>query len=75
MQFTIESRKLTQPESVRGEARSTVIEAANRDAALSEFARRNASEVVSFSTPAAGRESIATVKKDESVYLVRVYEA
>jgi hypothetical protein len=75
LQFTIESRELTPLEFVRREARSTVIEAADRDAALSEFARRNASQVVSFSTPAAGRESIATMKKDASVYLVRVYEA
>jgi hypothetical protein len=75
LQFTIESRELTQPESTRGEARSTVIEAADRDAALSEFVRRSASELVSFATPARGRESIATVKKNEAVYLVRVYEA
>ncbi len=74
MQFTIESRELT-PESIRSESRSTVIEAADRGSALSEFVRRNASELVSFATPARGRESIATVKKNDSVYLVRVYEA
>ncbi|HEX9500175.1 MAG TPA: hypothetical protein VGA10_00845 [Thermoanaerobaculia bacterium] len=75
LQFTIESRKLTQPESARGESRSTVIEAADRDAALWEFVRRNASQLVSFATPVRGRESIATVRKDDTVYLVRVYEA
>ena len=74
MQFTIESRELTF-ESARSESRSTIIEAADRDAALSEFVRRSASQLVSFATPARGRESIATVKKDDSVYLIRVYEA
>ena len=74
MQFTIESRELT-PESTRSESRSTVIEATDRDAALTEFVRRSALQLVSFATPARGRESIATVKKDDSVYLVRVYEA
>ena len=74
MQFTIESRELT-PETVNSQSRSTVIEAVDRDAALTEFVRQNASQLVSFATPARGRESIATVKKDDSVYLVRVYEA
>ena len=74
MQFTIESRELTS-ETAKSESRSTVIEAADRGSALSEFVRRNASELMSFATPAPGRESIATVKKDDSVYLVRVYEA
>jgi hypothetical protein len=74
LQFTIESRELT-PETVKSEPRSTVIEAADRDAALSEFVRQSASQLVSFATPARGRESIATVKKNDSVYLVRVYEA
>jgi hypothetical protein len=74
LQFTIESRELTS-ETVKSESRSTVIEAADRDAALVEFVRRSALQLLSFATPARGRESIATVKKDDSVYLVRVYEA
>ncbi|MDQ6802043.1 MAG: hypothetical protein M3041_14555 [Acidobacteriota bacterium] len=74
MQFTIESREL-KLELAKSESRSTVIEAADRDSAIFEFVRRSASELVSFATPVRGRESIATVKKDDSVYLVRVYEA
>ena len=74
LQFTIESRELRR-ESMRSESRSTVIEAPDRDAALSEFVKQNASELVSYATPVRGRESIATVRKDDSVYLVRVYEA
>ena len=71
MQFTIESRQLTSST----ESRQTTIEAANPDDAISEFVRRDDSELVSFLKPAEGRESIATVKKNDSVYLVRVYEA
>jgi hypothetical protein len=71
LQFTIESRQLTSST----ESRQTTIEAANPDDAISEFVRRDDSELVSFLKPGEGRESIATVKKNDSVYLVRVYEA
>jgi hypothetical protein len=71
LQFTIETRQLTRPSS----ARLIIIEAENSSDALTEFVRRNESQLVSLSTPAKGRESIATVLKDDSVYLVRVYEA
>jgi hypothetical protein len=70
LQFTIETRQLTQPSS----SRSVTVEAANSSDALTEFVRRNESQLVSLSTPAKGRESIATVLKDDSVYLIRVYE-
>ena len=49
------------------------IDADNADAAISEFVRQNESELVSFQKPAECRESIATVKKDDIVFLVRVY--
>jgi hypothetical protein len=71
LQFTIESRQLTSST----ESRQTTIEAANPDDAISEFVRRDDLELVSFLKPGEGRESIATVKKNDSVYLVRVYEA
>jgi hypothetical protein len=48
------------------------LEARDEGDAISQFVRGNASELVSFQ-PVRGRESIATVKKDDSVYLVRVY--
>ena len=41
--------------------------------ASGEFVRQNQCELVSFATPTA-RESIATVRKEDSVFLVRVYE-
>ena len=73
LQFTIESRQL--PTSSGGESKPIIIQATNPNDALTEFVRQNKSEVVSMATPANGRESIATVKKDDAVYLVRVYEA
>ncbi len=78
MQFTIESRRLTlgttRQTSTDG-ARWTTIEAANPDDAISQFVHSSEAQLVSFLKPADGRESIATVKKDDSVFLVRVYEA
>jgi hypothetical protein len=71
LQFTIESRQLSPPT----EARSTIIEAADPDAAISEFVRQSESQLVSLLKPAEGRESIATVTKDDLVFLVRIYEA
>jgi len=73
LQFTIESRRL--PTSPNPQATPVIIEALNPGDALSEFVRRSKLEVVSVATPASGRESIATVRKDEAVYLVRVYQA
>jgi len=37
--------------------------------------RQNHSELVSLSRPVRGQESIATVRKDDLVFLVRVYAA
>ena len=79
MQYTIESRPLTSEYTHRaaidGEPRQTTIEASSADDALSQFLQQNASELVSLTKPARGRESIATVRKDESVFLLRVYAA
>ena len=79
LQFTIESRELRSQHAHQPSAdprpHQVVIEAPNADDAISEFVRRNASELVSLTKPAEGRESIATVKKDDSVFLVRVYTA
>lgn len=79
MQYTIEERKLTSDYSPRPsidrEPRRTVIEADDADEAISQFIVQSASELVSITRPARGTESIATVKKNNSVYLVRVYAA
>lgn len=79
MQFTIESRELTtlanHSHVVHVEPTSMTIDADNPDDAITEFVRQSASELVSFQKPAECRESIATVMKDDVVFLVRVYAA
>lgn len=79
VQFTIEARELTTETTLRSSSHSrsrrTTIEAQTPDDAISQFVMQNHSELVSVSRPARGLESIATVKKDDSVFLVRVYAA
>lgn len=79
MRYTIEARELTnentQRRSFDGKPRQTMIEAVDVEEAISQFLVESASELVSLTKPARGRESIATIKKDDCVYLVRVYAA
>ena len=75
MQYTIESRPLTLSPSPDGEPRETTIDAASADDAITKFLHQNASELVSLTTPVKGSESIATVRKNDSVFLLRVYAA
>jgi hypothetical protein len=76
VQYTIEARQLTSEYTHRpamdSEAQHITVEANDADEAISRFVDENDSELVSFVRPK-GRESIATVKKNDSVYLVRVY--
>jgi hypothetical protein len=76
LQYTIEARELTsesrQQAATGAGTRRVTLEAQDEDDAISQFVQRNESELVSFQAMR-GRESIATVKKDDSVYLVRVY--
>lgn len=76
MQYTIEARELTNDSmhrpTVDASPRRMMVDA---DEAISPFVRQERSELVSLNRPATGRESIATVKKDDSVFLVRVYAA
>lgn len=77
MQYTIESRPLTTQSTHRaaydGEPRQTTVEAASADDAITQFVRQSAAQLVSFTSPPAGKESIGTVRKDDFVFLVRVY--
>jgi hypothetical protein len=79
LQYTIETRELTSEYTHRpsydGEARRTVVDAADPDEAIHQYVQQSHAELVSFSHPARGRESIATVKKEDTVFLVRVYAA
>ena len=79
MQYTIESRPLTNEythrPSVDAAPRQVYIEAANPESAISEYVRQSDLELVSLTKPLTGRESVATVKKDDSVFLVRLGRA
>lgn len=72
MQYTIEARELTNASPHR----QRTIEADDDAAALERFVREEESELVSLTRAGNGHgESIATVKKEDAVYLVRVYAA
>ena len=75
MQYTIESRPLTSSLSFDGHPRQTTIDAASADDAITQFLLQSASELVSLTKPVTGSESIATVRKNDSVFLLRVYAA
>ena len=73
MQYTIESRPLTPNTSYDGQPKQTTVDAANADDAITQFLSQSASELVSLTKPVTGGESIATVRQNDSVFLVRVY--
>ena len=77
MRYTIEARELTNGYTHRPahdvEARLTTVEAGDAGEALSQFVRQSDAELVSLHSPR-GTESIATVKKEDTVFLIRVYE-
>lgn len=79
LQYTIESRELTNEYTHRPaydvQSRRLTVEAADASEAITLFVRDSAAELVSYSNPARGPESIATVKKEDAVFLVRVYSA
>jgi hypothetical protein len=75
LQYTIESRPLTNSPSSDGSSNQTTIDAVDPHDAVTKFVLQSASELVSLTTPAKGSESIATVKKNDSVFLLRVYAA
>jgi hypothetical protein len=52
-----------------------MIEAGSPDDAIGEFVRRHEFELLSVTQPGHGQESIAAVKKDDAVFLLRVYAA
>jgi hypothetical protein len=79
LQYTIETRELTNESTRRrrddpGSVR-TVVVARDPDEAIHQYVRESDAELVSFTDPGRGRESIATVKKEDVVFLVRVYAA
>jgi hypothetical protein len=79
LQYTIEARELTNEYTHRPaydvESRSITVEACDAGEAITHYVRECDGELVSFTNPARGQESIATVKKEDTVFLVRVYAA
>lgn len=79
MQYTIEARELTNEYTHRPaidvESRRMTVEASDADEAITRYVRECDGELVSFSRPARGAESIATVKREDAVFLVRIYTA
>lgn len=77
MQFTIESRELTSGSSPgpspASALRHTTVDARDAHDAIAQYLRDGHLELVSFTRPGGGGESIATVTKDDTVFLVRVY--
>jgi hypothetical protein len=78
LQYTIEARELTNEYTHRpaydGQARKMTVEAGDAGEAISQYVQQSDAELVSFTSPR-GTESIATVKKEDTVFLVRVYAA
>jgi hypothetical protein len=79
VQYTIEARQLSseylpQRPSVDAEPHRMIVEADDAVEALSRFVRDDEFELVSFQS-VQGRESIATVRKNDLLYLIRVYSA
>lgn len=79
MQYTIEARELTSEYTRRAspevESRRMTVEAGDADEAITRYVRECEGQLVSCMSPGRGRESIATVKKEDAVFLVRVYAA
>lgn len=77
MQYTIETRALTSEYTHRpsfdGESEHVQIEASDHEDAISRYVAESEAELVSVHRPGRGIESIATVKKADAVYLVRIY--
>lgn len=72
MQYTIEARELTNGYAHRTQSPLT-IEADDADQAIDRFVRDCNAELMSCIRPARGPESIATVKTEDAILLVRVY--
>lgn len=75
MQYTIEARELTNRASHDLQSLRTVVMAKNANEAIQQYVRDRAAELMSVTHPSNGSESIATVKQEDTVFLVRVYAA
>jgi hypothetical protein len=76
LQYTIEARELTTAKSRKtslGTGRPVIVEARDTDDAITRYILANQSELVSLVHPGRSHEAIATVRKEDSIFLLRVY--
>ncbi len=77
MHFTIEARELTRAETgdrrPEAEPLLTVVVAKDADEAIHRYVRDRSAELTSFVQPGASHESIGTIRKEDAMFLVRVY--
>lgn len=76
LQFTIEARELRRDgprTDVPDPAGRVTVEAGDADEAITRYIEDSHSQLVSLIRPARGLESIATVKKEDRLFLVRIY--
>jgi hypothetical protein len=76
VQFTIERLPLSarsHDPAVDSERVTSIIEAADPEDAISRYVSEERSELMSHARALRGAESVATVRKDDAVYMLRVY--
>ncbi len=76
MQFTIERRRLSsEPHHAESdlESATSVIEAADPEDAIFKYVADERSELMSHAHALRGTESVATVRKNDAVYMLHVY--
>jgi hypothetical protein len=76
LQYTIETRELTREHSVYGSGgagQQTVVVARDAEEAIQQYVRELAAVLMSFTQPNGVGESIGIVRKEDVVFLVRVY--
>jgi hypothetical protein len=76
VQFTIEKSQLTVERhhaAVGLERAKAIVEAADLDEAMQKYLAEESSELMSQVRPLRGAESVATVRKDDALYMLRIY--
>jgi hypothetical protein len=78
LQYTIEARELTKGSGIdggSGAGQQTVVVARDPEEAIHQYVRELAAGLMSFTQPNGAAESIGIVRKEDVVFLVRVYAA
>lgn len=73
MNFTIEQRGISLPESSLPELSAVVVQALDCEHALHDFVMEHHCKLLSYVSPSACAESIATVRQGEDLFVLRIY--